>query len=85
MKPYQRGSFLSFSLTVCNRGLKEHAEHPMKVFRLLQQNNLVVDRKRYNLAEESVEYFATLCYKKGVAEGRPLKVEPMMQWPAPSM
>ena len=84
LRPYLRQFVLVFfdDILVYSRDVSAHAEHLQLVFSLLQQNALVVNKKKCDFGVAQVEYLGHLVSARGVAAD-PKKTAAMVSWPTP--
>ncbi|CAH9099513.1 unnamed protein product [Cuscuta epithymum] len=84
LKPYLRKFVLVFfdDILVYSRNVEEHREHLGKVLKVLQENQLVVNRKKCYFGQKELAYLGHIISGIGVSAD-PSKIQDMLNWKRP--
>ena len=84
LRPMLRKFILVFfdDILIYSLDLLTHVEHLQVVLRLLQENHLVVNRKKWSFGVPQVEYLGHIMSASGLAVD-PAKLKAILQWPIP--
>lgn len=69
-------------ILIYSKGWKAHMEQLEEVLKLLDQHQLVANRKKCSFGQRTIEYLGHLIHEKGVAVD-PSKVQSVLKWPIP--